>query len=91
MREAATYMREASPLIMFTNTSRNMLLQPCNTSSDLVPDQLCTFFCKCGRLLAMDKKSSLILPLLHRTYQDLPLAANLDVCEAYHGGCSPED
>ncbi|CAH8350351.1 unnamed protein product [Eruca vesicaria subsp. sativa] len=28
---------------------------------------------KCGRLLAMDKKSSLILPLLHRTYQNFLL------------------
>ncbi|KAG2297691.1 hypothetical protein Bca52824_044360 [Brassica carinata] len=46
---------------------------------------------KCGRLLAMDKKSALILPPLHRAYQELPLAANLDVCEAYHGGCSPDD
>ncbi|CAG7882293.1 unnamed protein product, partial [Brassica rapa] len=46
---------------------------------------------KCGRLLAMDKKSALILPPLHRAYQELPLAANIDVCEAYHGGCSPDD
>ncbi|CAH8346793.1 unnamed protein product [Eruca vesicaria subsp. sativa] len=46
---------------------------------------------KCGKLLAMNKKSALILSPLHRTYQDLPLAANLDVCEAYHGGCSPYD
>ncbi|CAA7033604.1 unnamed protein product [Microthlaspi erraticum] len=46
---------------------------------------------KCGRLLAMDKKSALILPPLHRAYQELPLALSLDVCEAYHAGCSPDD
>ncbi|CAN6887977.1 hypothetical protein F2Q70_00023748 [Brassica cretica] len=45
---------------------------------------------KCGKLLAMDKKSSLILPPLHRAYQELPLAANLSVCEAYHAGCSSD-
>lgn len=46
---------------------------------------------KCGKLLAMDKKSALILPPLHRAYQELPLAVNLSVCEAYHAGCSPDD
>ncbi|KAG7576578.1 Mediator complex subunit Med27 [Arabidopsis thaliana x Arabidopsis arenosa] len=46
---------------------------------------------KCGRLLAMDKKSALILPPLHRAYQELPLALNLDVCEAYHSSCSQDD
>ncbi|CAH2054444.1 unnamed protein product [Thlaspi arvense] len=46
---------------------------------------------KCGRLLAMDKKSALILPPLHRAYQELPLAVNMDVCEAYHAGCSPDE
>ncbi|ESQ49161.1 hypothetical protein EUTSA_v10020833mg [Eutrema salsugineum] len=51
---------------------------------------------KCGRLLAMDQKSALILPPLHRPYQELPHVvktgeANLDACEAYHAGCSPDD
>ncbi|KAF8080288.1 hypothetical protein N665_0959s0018 [Sinapis alba] len=46
---------------------------------------------KCGKLLAMDKKSGLILPPLHRAYQELPLAVNLSVCEAYHAGCSSDD
>ncbi|KAJ0233983.1 Mediator of RNA polymerase II transcription subunit 27 [Hirschfeldia incana] len=46
---------------------------------------------KCGKLLAMDKKSALILPPIHRAYQELPLAVNLSVCEAYHAGCSPDD
>ncbi|CAN8270017.1 unnamed protein product [Cochlearia groenlandica] len=51
---------------------------------------------KCGRLLAMEKKSALILPPLYRTYQELPLAVktgevNLDVCEAYHIGCSSDE
>ncbi|KAL0744104.1 hypothetical protein Bca4012_085617 [Brassica carinata] len=46
---------------------------------------------KCGKLLAMDKKSALILPPLHRAYQELPVAVNLNVCEAYHAGCSPDD
>lgn len=44
----------------------------------------------------MDNKSALILPPLHRAYQELPLAVktgevNLDVCEAYHSSCSPDD
>ncbi|VVA96940.1 unnamed protein product [Arabis nemorensis] len=51
---------------------------------------------KCGRLLAMDKKSALILPPLHRPYQELPLAVktgevSLDDYEAYHASCSQDD
>ncbi|XP_010486477.1 PREDICTED: mediator of RNA polymerase II transcription subunit 27-like [Camelina sativa] len=51
---------------------------------------------KCGSLLAMDNKSALILPPLHRAYQELPHAVktgevNLDICEAYHSSCSPDD
>ncbi|XP_010543829.1 PREDICTED: mediator of RNA polymerase II transcription subunit 27 isoform X2 [Tarenaya hassleriana] len=50
---------------------------------------------KCGKLLAMDKKSALVLPPVHRVYRELPTVVtktreqNLDM-EAYHVGCFPD-
>ncbi|CAK9170502.1 unnamed protein product [Ilex paraguariensis] len=55
---------------------------------------------KCGRLLAMDKQSALLLPPVHRPYQNFSankiLTAHqnsstkdqtIDVIQAYHIGC----
>ncbi|KAK4582619.1 hypothetical protein RGQ29_025711 [Quercus rubra] len=59
---------------------------------------------KCGRLLAMDKKSSLLLPPVHRPYQQFSALkisssqlissakdTSSDLSQAYHVGCFSEE
>ncbi|XWS43344.1 hypothetical protein CRYUN_Cryun16bG0094900 [Craigia yunnanensis] len=64
----------------------------------------CELDLKCGRLLAMDRQSALILPPAHRPYRAFytskisstqPISSTGDqssnVPEAYHTGCFPDE
>ncbi|KAB5519647.1 hypothetical protein DKX38_023966 [Salix brachista] len=115
-REAAIYMQEVFQFIMYSERSRSMLLWPCSIFSGSALEQpyilLCTGYAatrhylpnKCGKLLAMDRKSLLLLPPVYRPYrhfstlqiastQNNSLAKDqgLENLGAFHIGCFTEE